>query len=230
MRRTKGGMVVRSYNTTARNAPLVFDFSTWPGDVAGDPASEARHPGDFRETSLLLAPAVQRDGSGARAHATRDQGCSGAAGPRTQGEAWLRQRASKERVAEVLKRAPGVPAISDQSEPVVEPEPEGGEPGSTFEEGEGERPADGDEPGGDEPEDGEAELQFARRVIPQGGGSGRPPLSYPNGMNMTDDTAKEGGRIRSAHPRPDAENREERLHGGRGEFGCGRCGPPDGQP
>ncbi len=161
-RRTKGGMVVRSYNGGAPNAPLVFDFSTWPGTLLVILPAKLATPVISKETSLLLAPAVRGTVAALRAHATRWlQRAQDATGDDEKEAALAKAAGFQERVAEVLKRAPGVPAISDQSEPVVEPEPEGGEPGPTFEEGEGERPADGDELEDDEAEDGEAELQVA---------------------------------------------------------------------
>jgi len=140
-RRTKGGMVVRSYNGGNATAPLVFDFSTWPGTLLVILPAKLATPVISKETALLLAPAVRGTVAALRAHATRwIQRAQDATGEDEREAALLKAAGFQERVAEVLQRAPGLPAIADQSEPVREPE--GGEPSPTFEEGEGERPED----------------------------------------------------------------------------------------
>ena len=118
--RSKNGMVVRAFNTNGEdNAPLVFDFSTWPGAILVimpvTLSSTAKQTS--KETALLLAPAVKLTLAALRAHATRNQAWADQAEDAI-AKAGFQAKVEhfNDRIAEILKRAPGLPALEDQSD------------------------------------------------------------------------------------------------------------------
>jgi hypothetical protein len=121
--RTPGGMIIRSYTGGSPDSPLVFDFSTWPGTILVIMSYKLATPAASKETAVLLAPAVRGTIAALRAHATRWRVTyENATGDYEKEAALEKMRGFEQRVAEVLRRAPGLPAISDQSEPEQEPE------------------------------------------------------------------------------------------------------------
>lgn len=109
--RSKGGMVVRAFSGGAPNAPLVFDFSSWPGAlliVATVPVVQTLS----KDTALLLAPAAKLTVAALRAHATRWlQRAEDATTEADKAAAKAKADEFQGRVAAILKTVPGLPAI-----------------------------------------------------------------------------------------------------------------------
>lgn len=113
--RSKQGMVVRAFNggTSTDVRPLIFDFSNWPGAVMVVMTAKLANPGISAETAALLAPQLKLTLAALRAHATRWLVRAEEASDEQQ-KAHAQGRATEfqERIAEILKRAPGLPAIA----------------------------------------------------------------------------------------------------------------------
>ena len=111
--RSKLGMVVRAFNGGAADAPLVFDFSTWPGAIlVMAPAVMATRVAS-QETARLLAPAVKATVAALRAHATRWEQRAGEATDATaKAEAEAKAASFRKRVADVLLAVPAGPALT----------------------------------------------------------------------------------------------------------------------
>ncbi len=116
--RSKNGMVVRAYNSNGdQAAPMVFDFSTWPGAILIIMPAKLASPETSNETAALLAPAVKLTVAALRAHATRNRvWAEQTDDPAGKAKFLENAKVFNERIAEVLKRAPGLPALEDQSE------------------------------------------------------------------------------------------------------------------
>jgi hypothetical protein len=130
--RSKGGMVVRAYNAGSSTAPLVFDFSNWPGVILIVGAARLDTPATSPETAALLAPAIKLTLAALRAHVTRNVAWAGNATGEDEREMFLaKAEGFRVRIADILKRAPGLPALAA---PVAEDEPDAeAETGALFE-------------------------------------------------------------------------------------------------
>ncbi len=126
--RSKKGMVVRAFNSSGSEkvTPLVFDFSTWSGAILVILPARLTTPGISAPTAALLAPAIRLTIAALRAHATRNLAWAEAAESEAERAAFAAKAESfQTRIAEVLKRAPGLPAIEAgevEAEPASEPE------------------------------------------------------------------------------------------------------------
>ena len=110
--RSKLGMVVRAFNGGAADAPLVFDFSTWPGAVlVVAPVLDAKAV-TSKETAQILAPALKMTVAALRAHATRwdQRAVELPDGPGKQAAA-AKAAEFRSRVAAILALVPAGPAI-----------------------------------------------------------------------------------------------------------------------
>jgi len=123
--RSKGGMVVRAYNAGSPTSPLVFDFSTWPGVILIVGTSKLDTKAASPETAALLAPASRLPLAALRAHETRNIAWAGKASTEDERLNFLaKAEGFRNRVAEILKRAPGIPMLAapNQDEPTAEVE------------------------------------------------------------------------------------------------------------
>jgi hypothetical protein len=117
--RSKGGMVVRAYNAGSPRAPLVFDFSTWPGAILIVGAAKLDTQGTSAETAALLTGPIKLTLAALRAHETRNIAWAEKATDEFAKATFLEKAEGfRKRVAEILKRAPGLPALA-----APEPEP-----------------------------------------------------------------------------------------------------------
>lgn len=124
-RRSEKGMVVRAFNGDGNSTtPIFFDFNTWPGAILGLSPQKLSSYATAPETAVLLAPAIKLTLAALRAHATRNLAWAEEAGDEATKAMYL-AKAEKfnQRVAEILRRAPDVPALT-APEPQPEPEPE----------------------------------------------------------------------------------------------------------
>lgn len=127
--RSEKGMVVRAFSGDGKNTtPLFFDFSTWPGAILGLSPQKLSSYATAPETAVLLAPAIKLTLAALRAHATRNLAWAEEAGdPATKAGFLAKAETFNARIAEILRRAPGVPALTAPETP---PEPEAAaEPG-----------------------------------------------------------------------------------------------------
>lgn len=127
--RSKAGMVVRAYNSSGNTAaPLVFDFSTWPGALLVMMPAKLADNSTSKETAALLAPAVKLTIAALRAHATRNLAWADETeDPERKAALQAKAKEFQDRVAEIFKRAPGLPAIAAEApkpEPEAQPEPQ----------------------------------------------------------------------------------------------------------
>jgi hypothetical protein len=123
--RSKGGMVVRAYNAGSSTSPLVFDFSTWPGVILIVGTSKLDTKATSPETAALLAPAIRLTLAALRAHETRNIAwAEKAEDDVTKANFLTKAEGFRNRVAEILKRAPGIPMLAapTQDEPTAEVE------------------------------------------------------------------------------------------------------------
>lgn len=122
--RSKTGMVVRTY-TSAPSAPVVFDFSLWPGAVLVIGVSKPDDKGMSPETAQLLAPAIRLTLIALKAHVTRNLAWAEDATDEVLKAGYMiKAEGFQARIAEIMKRAPGLPALSAPApEPDAEPEP-----------------------------------------------------------------------------------------------------------
>jgi hypothetical protein len=105
--RSKLGMVVRAFTGGDANAPLVFDFSTWPGALLVVMPVALPSPNIAKETAALLAPALRASLAALRAHATRNTGWAEAAtDPGAKAAFEQKAKAFEQRIADLMKRAP----------------------------------------------------------------------------------------------------------------------------
>lgn len=123
--RSKTGMVVRAFNASGdATAPLVFDFSSWPGAILVMMPARLATNEVSQETAALLAPAVRASIAALRAHATRWIQRAEATESETEKAAALaKSQTFQDRVAELMKRLPGLPALEADK-----PEGEGEQP------------------------------------------------------------------------------------------------------
>ena len=132
-RRTVNGMIVRAFNGGDPAAPLVFDFSSWPGAILVVAPTQLANEGTSKETAALLAPAVKASCAALTAHAKRWQQRADATENEAAKAAALRKAQEfRDRVAAIRRMVPagGGAAIEGKkaaAEPKVEapkPEPE----------------------------------------------------------------------------------------------------------
>jgi hypothetical protein len=138
--RSKLGMVVRAFNSGAADAPMVFDFSTWPGAILVVAPAKMVNQQTAKETAQLLAPAAKATVAALRAHATRwQQRADATENEAEKAEATRKAAEFTARVANVLRNVPlpnsqigteakPEPAAEAEAKPKAEaePEPEGG--------------------------------------------------------------------------------------------------------
>src|SRR5450432_648736 len=112
--RSKKSMVVRAFAGDGKpSTPLIFDFSTWPGAILGLSAAKLSSAETAPETAALLAPAIRMTIAALRAHATRNLAWAEDAPSELAKAAFLaKAEGFQARVAEILKRAPGLPALA----------------------------------------------------------------------------------------------------------------------
>ena len=239
--RSKTGMVIRAFNTNGNdNAPLVFDFSTWPGAILIIMPAKLATAETSRETAALLAPAVKLTLAALRAHATRNQAWADAAeDPAVKANFEAKVEHFNERIAELLKRAPGLPAL-DAPEPEAEPQ---AEPEAQVDQPQPE-PQPEDQPEADKPEEtpehdstpANDEPQVTRRRVAMKNTRATPRLRASNGERATalrfpekvttherHDAPRGDER---PHPRTDGQDGGERLHRGGSQDGRGSGRPP----
>lgn len=122
--RSDGGMVVRAFNgnsDASKPSPLVFDFSNYPGAILVIMAARLATPAISTETAILLAPAIKLTIAALKAHGTRWlQRAEDTQDPTEKEMALARAENFRLRVEEVLRRAPGLPAIGATAEPAPE--------------------------------------------------------------------------------------------------------------
>lgn len=111
LERSKTGMVVRAYASDP-NRPVVFDFSTCPGAILILGAARLATPALAQETAKLLAPQVKLTIAALRAHATRNYAWAEAAKGEAKEEFRKKAEGFEARIAEVMKRAPGLKALA----------------------------------------------------------------------------------------------------------------------
>lgn len=116
--RSKQGMIVRAFNGNGdANAPLLFDFSTWPGALLVIMPAKLASAAIAAETALLLTPALRGTLGALRAHVTRQL-----MREKDATTAWEREDAQakardyQDRITELLKRVPGA-AMLEAPEP-----------------------------------------------------------------------------------------------------------------
>ena len=128
--RSKLGMVVRAFNGGGADAPLVFDFSTWPGAILVVAPAVMATRMTSKETAQILAPALKMTVAALRAHATRwDQRAAELTGA---GKDAATEKADefRRRVAAILASVPAGPAIAGAK---PEKAPSAEQPGSNGE-------------------------------------------------------------------------------------------------
>jgi hypothetical protein len=154
--RSKKGMVVRAYNgggTGSKSSPLVFDFSSWAGAILIIMPAKLASPVMNPVTAALLAPAIKLTIAALRAHQTRNLAWAEAADPGFARDRFLAKAKGFElRIMEVLKRAPGLPALAA---PVTEQE------STTTPDNDGEEASDGEREGQVEADEGKLEVEPA---------------------------------------------------------------------
>lgn len=104
--RSDGGMIVRAFHGSA-DAPLVFDFSTWPGAILVVGTARLATPAVSAETALLLTPALRMSVGALRAHVTRHMmRAKEAPDEATRLQAEAEAAEYQARIADILKRLP----------------------------------------------------------------------------------------------------------------------------
>jgi hypothetical protein len=138
--RSKKGMVVRAFNSSGaqKTVPLVFDFSTWPGAILVIMPARLSSPAISAPTAALLAPAIRMTIAALRAHETRNRAWAEEADTEEAKAAFVAKADGFQvRIAEILKRAPGLPAITTDAGPESEANNAEQEPAADYpEEGE----------------------------------------------------------------------------------------------
>ena len=120
--RSKLGMIVRAFNGGGPGAPLVFDFSTWPGAILAVLPADMPTNVTSKETAALLAPALKSTVAALRAHATRwDQQAAAASSEHAKSEATAKAEGFRRRVASILATVPASPALGADKQPKAEP-------------------------------------------------------------------------------------------------------------
>lgn len=127
--RNKAGMIVRAFNSGKPTAPLIFDFSTWPGAILVMLPARGADQVTHRATAALMAPAVKLTLAALRAHATRQLAWAEAAtDPIIKADHEAKAAEFVRRVAEIVTRTQAQAILADDSqsapEPIVQPEPE----------------------------------------------------------------------------------------------------------
>lgn len=119
------GMMIRAFTgggTNTRLAPLVFDFSLYPGAIMLIMPAKLAPQALSKQTSALLAPALKGSLAALRAHQTRNLAWAGEA---TTDEAKAGYLAKAEgfaaRIRDVLGRVPAMTAIEAAAQQEAEP-------------------------------------------------------------------------------------------------------------
>ena len=114
-KRSKLGMVVRAFNSGKSGAPIVLDFSTWPGAVLVVAPAVMASNVTSKETAAILAPALKATIAALRAHATRwEQRAVEAADPGEKAAAAAKAGSFRARAAAVMRSAPAGAAIGGE--------------------------------------------------------------------------------------------------------------------
>jgi hypothetical protein len=107
-KRSKEGMIIRAFNGNGESdAPLVFDFSTWPGAILVIMPTKLANEAMHSETALLLTPALRGTIGALRGQVTRHlMRAQEAATTAERDEAQAQVADFQARIAELLKRVP----------------------------------------------------------------------------------------------------------------------------
>lgn len=121
--RPENGMVIRAFNAgNDPMQPLLFDFVSYPGALLMISPAKLSGKGISAETAALMEPAIRRTLAALRAHETRNLAWAEDTSDPHQKAAFLaKAEGFKLRVADILKSAPGLPAIGTEA---AQPEPE----------------------------------------------------------------------------------------------------------
>jgi hypothetical protein len=122
--RSKGGMIVRAYNSTP-TAPLVFDFSTWPGAVLIMLPARLADNKTSQATAALMAPATKLTLAALTAHETRNRAWAEAADDDAKKAGFIGKADEfARRIAKIREAVHAQAMLAETKAPAPAPEPE----------------------------------------------------------------------------------------------------------